>query len=173
ALAAGGRGGPAAASPLVRGAAVWALSRLVAKADLAALADARRPREADPGVADEWTAALGRRALESSAFAAAGLDPRQRRCKLPDRRPDPPAAHADEIVDLKIDDRALVVGRQAEIATVPEDRLVLRERVADLSRGAAVDVDTVEHREHQVAGVDQCAILCPDPRVELAPRFAS
>src|SRR5262249_22001800 len=41
------------ASPLVRGAAVWALSRLLAKADLAALADARRPREADPVVADE------------------------------------------------------------------------------------------------------------------------
>ena len=47
------------ASPLVRGAAIWALSRLLATSDLAALSDARRPRESDPTVADEWTAALG------------------------------------------------------------------------------------------------------------------
>jgi epoxyqueuosine reductase len=46
------------ASPLVRGAAVWALSRLLAGAELAALHDARRPVESDPGVAAEWTAAL-------------------------------------------------------------------------------------------------------------------
>ena len=44
------------ASPLVRGAAVWALSRL----DPARLACARRQRkrEADPAVREEWTSAL-------------------------------------------------------------------------------------------------------------------
>jgi epoxyqueuosine reductase len=47
------------AAPLVRGAAVWALSRLAARDRLVALAAARRPGEADPTVAEEWAAALG------------------------------------------------------------------------------------------------------------------
>jgi epoxyqueuosine reductase len=46
-------------SPLVRGAAVWALSRLLPPERLAALAAARQPQESEPLVADEWTAALG------------------------------------------------------------------------------------------------------------------
>src|SRR5262245_36103777 len=45
-------------SALVRGAAVWALSRLVPAERLAALASDRRPHESEPLVADEWTAAL-------------------------------------------------------------------------------------------------------------------
>jgi epoxyqueuosine reductase len=44
-------------SPLVRGAAVWALGRLD-RERLAALATTRRPAECEPLVADEWTAAL-------------------------------------------------------------------------------------------------------------------
>jgi epoxyqueuosine reductase len=47
------------AAPLVRGAAVWALSRLAAPDHLVALAAARREAEADPAVAAEWAAALG------------------------------------------------------------------------------------------------------------------
>lgn len=42
------------ASPLVRGAAVWALSRLVSAEDFAALAGERLPVEADPQVREEW-----------------------------------------------------------------------------------------------------------------------
>ncbi len=45
------------ASPLVRGAAVWALGRLD-RERLAALALARHPGETDPQVVNEWTAAL-------------------------------------------------------------------------------------------------------------------
>jgi epoxyqueuosine reductase len=45
-------------SPLVRGAAIWALSRL-APAKLRGLAAALRAAENDPMVAEEWTAALG------------------------------------------------------------------------------------------------------------------
>jgi epoxyqueuosine reductase len=45
------------ASPLVRGAAVWALGRLDS-ARLAALAPGRRAAERDPSVQDEWTATL-------------------------------------------------------------------------------------------------------------------
>ena len=45
-------------SPLVRGAAVWALSRLLPAERLAALAMDQRARESEPLVADEWTAAL-------------------------------------------------------------------------------------------------------------------
>ena len=45
-------------SPLVRGAAVWALSRLVPPERLAALAAGWRSRESEPLVEDEWTAAL-------------------------------------------------------------------------------------------------------------------
>ena len=41
-------------SPLVRGAAVWALSRLVSAEDFAALAGERLPVEADPQVREEW-----------------------------------------------------------------------------------------------------------------------
>jgi epoxyqueuosine reductase len=46
-------------SALVRGAAVWALSRLMPAERFAALARDRRPRESEPLVATEWTAALG------------------------------------------------------------------------------------------------------------------
>ena len=49
------------ASPLVRGAAVWALGRLD-PARLASLAPARRQDEADDGVQEEWAAALAERA---------------------------------------------------------------------------------------------------------------
>jgi epoxyqueuosine reductase len=45
-------------APLVRGAAVWALSRL-APAGMRALAAERRDREPDPDVQAEWAAALG------------------------------------------------------------------------------------------------------------------
>jgi epoxyqueuosine reductase len=45
------------ASPLVRGAAVWALGRLD-RTRLAGQADARRAAESDPHVCDEWAAAL-------------------------------------------------------------------------------------------------------------------
>ncbi len=46
------------ASPLVRGAAVWALGRLLTAEQLTALAAARVGQDADPVVADEWSAAL-------------------------------------------------------------------------------------------------------------------
>jgi epoxyqueuosine reductase len=49
------------ASPLVRGAAVWALSRLMEARDLAELARTRLPPETDAGVVEEWQAALGGR----------------------------------------------------------------------------------------------------------------
>jgi epoxyqueuosine reductase len=45
-------------SPLVRGAAVWALARLLPRERLAALAAARRGGEDEPLVEDEWSAAL-------------------------------------------------------------------------------------------------------------------
>jgi len=44
-------------SPLVRGAAVWALSRLVARDAFAKVAAARRPVESDSTVIEEWNAA--------------------------------------------------------------------------------------------------------------------
>jgi epoxyqueuosine reductase len=46
------------ASPLVRGAAIWALSRLVAREQLAALAAARACEEVEPSVQEEWASAL-------------------------------------------------------------------------------------------------------------------
>jgi epoxyqueuosine reductase len=45
-------------SPLVRGAAVWALSRLLSARDFAALAGMHRSRESDADVIDEWRLAL-------------------------------------------------------------------------------------------------------------------
>ncbi len=45
-------------APLVRGAAVWALSRLLATPELEALARNRLPCESDPTVREEWRAAL-------------------------------------------------------------------------------------------------------------------
>jgi len=45
-------------SPLVRGAAVWALARSLPHDRLAALAAARCGGESDPSVGDEWSAAL-------------------------------------------------------------------------------------------------------------------
>ena len=47
------------ASPLVRGAAVWALSRLVSAEDFAVLAGERLPVEADPQVREEWRPVKG------------------------------------------------------------------------------------------------------------------
>ncbi len=46
-------------SPLVRGAAVWALSRLVSAEDFAVLAGERLPVEADPQVREEWRPVKG------------------------------------------------------------------------------------------------------------------
>jgi epoxyqueuosine reductase len=46
------------ASPLVRGAAVWALSRLLPRDRVAGLAATHQARESDSAVADEWAAAL-------------------------------------------------------------------------------------------------------------------
>jgi epoxyqueuosine reductase len=46
-------------SPLVRGAAVWALSRLMPKEEFARLAAARGVNEHDQSVAEEWRVALG------------------------------------------------------------------------------------------------------------------
>ncbi|MEO8114719.1 MAG: tRNA epoxyqueuosine(34) reductase QueG [Phenylobacterium sp.] len=43
-------------APLVRGAAVWALSRLLSAEAFAALRDARAPRETDEQVSEEWAA---------------------------------------------------------------------------------------------------------------------
>jgi epoxyqueuosine reductase len=48
-------------SPLVRGAAVWALARLIPRAELARRAAARKADEHDPKVAEEWRIALGER----------------------------------------------------------------------------------------------------------------
>jgi epoxyqueuosine reductase len=45
------------ASPLVRGAAVWALAQLLPTEELAALAEAHAPAETDPDVRGEWDAA--------------------------------------------------------------------------------------------------------------------
>lgn len=45
-------------SPLVRGAAVWALAQLLAVERLAELAETARPAEADADVREEWLAAL-------------------------------------------------------------------------------------------------------------------
>jgi epoxyqueuosine reductase len=45
-------------APAVRGAAVWAVARLVSRAALAALAARHESTEADPAVRDEWSAAL-------------------------------------------------------------------------------------------------------------------
>jgi epoxyqueuosine reductase len=44
-------------SPLVRGAAIWALSRLMEAGDFAALRDERLAAEIDPQAADEWRTA--------------------------------------------------------------------------------------------------------------------
>jgi epoxyqueuosine reductase len=70
-IAAGNSGEPALAtpcselladaSPLVRGVAIWALSRLMEVHDLAELARTHLPREADASVAEEWRAALAER----------------------------------------------------------------------------------------------------------------
>lgn len=46
------------ASPVVRGAAVWALSRLLPRETLVGLAKARWMMEADPTVAEEWAVAV-------------------------------------------------------------------------------------------------------------------
>jgi epoxyqueuosine reductase len=45
-------------SPLVRGAAVWALSQLLARAAFEAIAAQALPTETDTGVREEWSAAL-------------------------------------------------------------------------------------------------------------------
>jgi epoxyqueuosine reductase len=47
------------ASPLVRGAAVWALGRLVPPEGLATIAAEHRPQECDALVEDEWAAVVG------------------------------------------------------------------------------------------------------------------
>ena len=47
------------ALPLVRGAAIWALARLLSREDFAALERERAPSNRDPETADEWSSGLG------------------------------------------------------------------------------------------------------------------
>src|SRR5262249_9890306 len=79
------------------------------------------------------------------------------------------AALVDEVLDLEVHDRALVVGAQSEIAPVPDDQLAARERVPDLGRGAAVDVGAIENGDHAVRPIDRGAIGGPDLVIERAP----
>ena len=60
------------ASPLVRGAAVWALSRLLGAAELTLLASSHMPQETDEAVQAEWTAAAGSLAGPSISSQASG-----------------------------------------------------------------------------------------------------
>jgi epoxyqueuosine reductase len=46
------------ASPLVRGAAVWALARLASQRELSSIASEHLRREPDPMVIEEWRDAL-------------------------------------------------------------------------------------------------------------------
>ena len=57
------------AAALVRGMAVWALSRLLAPDAFTALAEARAPCETDPHVAEEWRRAGNARALRPAGAA--------------------------------------------------------------------------------------------------------
>lgn len=59
------------ANPLVRGAAVWALSRLLPAADFAALAHRHAPTEPDDEVREEWHLALREMGLADAAFREA------------------------------------------------------------------------------------------------------
>src|SRR5262245_64126744 len=79
------------------------------------------------------------------------------------------AALPDEVLDLEVHDRALVVGAQPEVATVPDDQLAARERVADLGRGAAVHVGAVENGDHAVRPIDRGPIGRADLAIERAP----
>ena len=55
------------ASPLVRGAAVWALSRLLPETSFAALAEQHRAIETDQDVLAEWNAVIGHPAVAGAA----------------------------------------------------------------------------------------------------------
>src|SRR6266850_2111808 len=85
---------------------------------------------------------------------------------------DSTAALVDEELDLEVDRGAFVVGAQPEIAPIAHDQLAARERVADLGRGAAVDVGPVEHRDHPVGAVDRRPIGRADLAVQRPPRVA-
>src|SRR6185503_7873225 len=75
---------------------------------------------------------------------------------------DRPAALADEVLDLQVDDAALVVRAHARVPPVADDQLAARERVADLRRGAAVDVGAVEDGDDAARVVDRRAVVGAD-----------
>src|SRR5207253_1801793 len=121
--------------------------------------------------------------------AVAALGPRQPRRDSESRAPsraqraqarlqvlvathDSTAALVDEELDLEVDGGPLVVGAQPEVPAVADDQLTARERVADLRRGAAVDVGAVENRDDTVGGVDRGAIGRAHLAVELPPGLA-
>lgn len=54
------------ANPIVRGAAIWALGRLMAASDFNALADAFQAREEEPDVQAEWHTALADRTIREA-----------------------------------------------------------------------------------------------------------
>src|SRR5499433_265300 len=85
---------------------------------------------------------------------------------------DSTAALEDEELDLQVDRRALVVGAEPEIAAIADDQLAVRERVADLGRRAAVDVDPVEDRDQPVRAVDRGPVGRADLPVQRVPRLA-
>src|SRR5437660_1411323 len=99
-------------------------------------------------------AALGprgpRRDCESRALSRAQRA--QARLQVLVATHDSTPALADEELDLEVDRGPLVVGAQPEVSPVADDQLPARERVADLGRGAAVDVGAGENRDDTVGG---------------------
>jgi hypothetical protein len=81
-------------------------------------------------LADASSDALDRLGELLAATDVEDTGPARNRCK------DLSAAGGDEVFDLKVDDRALVVGGEAEIAAIAEDRPAPGARIADLRRGA-------------------------------------
>jgi epoxyqueuosine reductase len=69
-------------SPLVRGAAVWALSQLMTASDFGALRDSRSPDEMDAAVAEEW--------MLASPPPLRGGGEKQATCRAPPDRDGPP-----------------------------------------------------------------------------------
>ena len=129
------------------------------------------PRQ--PGRSRSARSRLASAAAQGARRVCAAADLRPQRCEYAVQRVEPagdaPAIMGDEILDLEIDGRTLIVGGQPEIAAIARNRLAAGEGIADFRRRPAVDIAAVEHGQNAIGAIDAGDIVAGDFDIDPAP----
>ena len=76
----------------------------------------------------------------------------------------------DEVLNLKIDRRTLVIGCQSEVTPITDDLFAACKRVTDLGCRPAIHVSSIQNREDCISFIDEQLVAPPDLLVQTNPR---